>query len=152
MRRVRLPTPTRPFARSPEDGFTIVELVIVSVLLLAVITMTMRFLLDVMGRQAEGVTGKRANELTMVALDQMGADFRSTTSNDRATGGWLALDYLGSVESGTIPPGVPRAAFANDRLDLVEAPPWRMQLHVPAGGGTRCVTYDTDSTTGRMLR
>lgn len=148
-----MPTPTtRPSTRAHETGFTLVELIIVSVLLLAVVTMTMRFLLDVMGRQAEGVTGKRANELTMVALDQMGADFRSTISRDRATGGGLGLDDLGFVETGVIPPSTPRATFANDRLDLVEATPWRMQLHVPTGGGTRCVTYDTDTTSGRMVR
>ena len=128
-------------------------MVIVSILLLVVLTMTMRFLLDIMSREQEGVTSKRAGERSMIALEQMGQDFRSTISLDRATGGGLGLDDLDFVETDYIPPaGTQRTDFVDEYLDIVVATPWTLQLMVPSGGGTRCVTYAMDQATGQMTR
>ena len=118
-------------------------MIVVAVLLLVVLTMSMRFLLDVLNRQQSGVAGKRATERTIVSLDQMGQDFRSAISHDRATGGGLGLDDLGFVASGYVPSGSARAAYVNDRLDIIAASQWAIQLRVPSSGGTNCVTYSS---------
>ena len=109
---------------------------VVCVLLLIVITMTMRFLMDIMQREQESVAGKRAGERTIVALDQMGTDVRSTVSYERATGGGLGLDDLDFVETALLPDGAARSTFVNEKLDVVVASPWRLVLMVPSAGST----------------
>lgn len=132
-----------PTPRAHEAGFTLVEMMVVAVLLLVVLTMTMRFVLDVMHREQEGVISKRANERNMVALDQMGQDFRATVSRDRATGGGLGLDDLDFVSTGYLPGGADRRPFIDEKLDIVSASPWQIRLMVPSGAGTSCVTYQS---------
>jgi type II secretory pathway pseudopilin PulG len=150
------PTPARsaiePFiGPTREAAFTMIEMVVASIILLVVLTMVMHFAVDAIDSGAKSSTSKASVEQAAIALDQIGSDIRSAISLQRLDVGAVSSSDLQYVSAATEPEDMRTVGFINKNLDLVTASPRRLRVSVPVGGTTRCVEY-VQATDGSITR
>ena len=132
--------------RENQQGFTLVELMIVVVLLLIVFGAATHFLLDILGYSNKSIQTGNAQHMAAESLDRIGNDLRSSISPDRSEGGVAKREQLKTwMLWGTPTTGL-------DMRDIALATPtelWFRANVVPEATGvvpaTECVGYSFDS-------